>query len=444
MLYAYILTRHSIGAVEVQKVSMDNSTTQEERQFEGQITGRQELWGARVFLLEASGGLQTLREQMTREIGPEFASDILYRTGFASAERFMASVVGTHDIVGTEEASEVRTTLTAAFALLTEAGYGIIRWDEARGRAGEIAVTVQGSVEGEALRELSGRAGTACDILRGLLRGIVQSLPPTMGFPTGLLECVEIQCIANDDPECRFVVATQEHLTRHGYRVGESVSSSVRETLLRLNRQLEDVLEAAQRDTLTGLYNRAHFESVLRNKIEYANRRTDTLAVAMIDMDGFKQVNDTQGHGMGDIALRQVGHLLASQARDTDTVARYGGDEFALLMPGTSVEAALAVADRIRRQLEELQEGMELPVSLSIGIAACPEDATSMAELIDLADTAMYLAKESGGNRVKHYVAADDSRGTTQKRLRKPRTRPVASVQALPEKSSRVPLDFPD
>ncbi len=190
-----------------------------------------------------------------------------------------------------------------------------------------------------------------------------------------------------------------------------------------LNRQLEDVLEAAKRDSLTGLYNRAHFESVLRNKIEYANRRTDTLAVAMIDVDGFKQVNDTQGHGMGDLALRQVGHLLAAQARDTDVVARYGGDEFAWLMPGTSVEAALAVADRIRRRVQETQTQMDLPISLSIGIAACPEDATSMAELIDLADAAMYLSKDSGGNQVKRYQAEEDHRSASQKRVRKPRPR---------------------
>ena len=442
LIYSLGIKQKKVGCA--REVNMNITTKQQKSFHEVQITGRRELWGARVFLLEASGGFQALREQMTREIGPEFASDILYRTGFASAERFMASVVGSDEVIGSEEANEVRTTLTAAFALLTEAGYGVVRWDESRGRPGEIAVSVQNSVEGEALREQIGRSGSVCDILRGLLRGIVQNLPPTIGFPSGLLECVEIQCVANEDAECRFVVATHEHLTRHGYGVGESTGSSVRETLLRLNRQLEDVLEAAQRDTLTGLYNRAHFESVLRTKIEYANRRTDTLAVAMIDMDGFKQVNDTQGHGMGDIALRQVGHLLASQARDTDIVARYGGDEFAWLMPGTSVEAAMAVADRIRRQLEELQMGMELPISLSIGIAACPEDASSMADLIDLADAAMYLAKESGGNRVNRYTASEDSRGSTHKRLRKPRTRSTTPAQAAPEKSSYLPMDFPD
>ena len=126
---------------------MNISTNQQKHFHEGPVTGRRELWGTRTFLLEASGGFQTLREQMTREIGPEFTSDILYRTGFASAERFMASVVGSDDVIGSEEASEVRTTLTAAFALLTEAGYGVVRWDESRGRPGEIAVTVRNSVE---------------------------------------------------------------------------------------------------------------------------------------------------------------------------------------------------------------------------------------------------------------------------------------------------------
>jgi len=120
------------------EVNMNTTTKQQKSFHEVQITGRRELWGARVFLLEASGGFQALREQMTREIGPEFASDILYRTGFASAERFMASVVGSDEVIGSEEANEVRTTLTAAFALLTEAGYGVVRWDESRGRPGEI------------------------------------------------------------------------------------------------------------------------------------------------------------------------------------------------------------------------------------------------------------------------------------------------------------------
>ena len=126
---------------------------------------------------------------------------------------------------------------------------------------------------------------------------------------------------------------------------------------------------------------------------------------------------------MGDLALRQVGHLLAGQARDTDLVARYGGDEFAWLMPATSMETALMVADRIRQRVMETRQEMDLPISLSIGIAACPEDADSMTDLIDRADAAMYLAKSAGGNQVRRYVATEDYRSATQKRVRKPRPR---------------------
>ena len=273
-----------------------------------------------------------------------------------------------------------------------------------------------------------------------------KALPATEGYPSGDVECVEIRCLANDDPECRFILAAPTHLAQHGYRIADTGYSSVRETLLRLNRQLEDVLEATKRDPLTGLYNRAHFESALRQRIEYANRRTDTLAVAMIDIDGFKEVNDTQGHGLGDLALRQVGRLLAGQARDTDVVARYGGDEFAWLMPGTSVEAALAVADRIRRLAQGLREEMGLPISLSLGIAACPQDAVSMTDLIDFADAAMYVAKDAGGNQVRRYIAAEDHRSASQKRVRKPRPRVPAPrpAKSPPPQGENLPLDLPD
>ena len=362
---------------------------------------------------------------MIKEIGPEFTADIFYRSGFAAAEKIMVHV-------NTQaEAESAFHRLDFALELLTQAGYGKIWIEEERTLPGEITIHVENSLEGDVNREAPGRTGYLCDYMRGLLQGVVQALPKTEGYPEGQVDCVEIRCLANGDTQCRFIVASPAHLARHGYRVGDSGHNSVRETLLRLNRQLEDVLEAAKRDTLTGLYNRAHFESALRHRIEFASRRTDTLAVAMIDMDGFKEVNDTQGHGMGDLALRQVGHLLAGQARETDLVARYGGDEFAWLMPATSMETALMVADRIRQRVMETRDEMGLPISLSIGIAACPEDADSMTDLIDRADAAMYLAKGAGGNQVRRYVATEDHRSATQKRVRKPRPR---SGSVLPTK----------
>ena len=397
--------------------SMTSTNFEARAEFQEPEPGRLETWGTRTFVQDVLGGFHALWEQMTREIGPEFTADIFYRAGVSAADRLMAFVASQN---GTREGAVL---LDAALAQLTAAGYGSLRVESEQKRPGEVIIRNDNSLESEMLADREGPAGYACNYVRGLLRGLLQNLPATEGFPDDDVECVEIHCVANDDEVCRFVLASPEHLAKHGYRVWDGGHSSVRETLLRLNRQLEDVLEATKRDTLTGLYNRAHFESTLRRKIEHANRRTDTLAVALVDLDGFKEVNDGQGHANGDLALRQVARLLLAQARDTDVVARYGGDEFAWLMPGTSVEAAMLVADRIRRLVKEANADSELPITLSIGIAACPEDASSMAELMDLADTAMYNAKGSGGNQVKRYLAEADYRTASQKRVRKPRPR---------------------
>ncbi len=391
------------------------------------------VWGARAFVMDLGSGFYALREQMTREIGQEFTADIFYRAGFSGASALMAS------LFRAGPSGDGLETLEAALAGLADAGFGTVQLDPRRDRPGEIRLRAENTPEGTLMRGRAGRAGGACDYLRGLLRGIVEALPPGGPYPSGELDCVETSCVASDDSFCRFLVATPDYLAQHGYRPGDLSHSSVRETLLRLNRQLEDVLEAAKRDALTGLFNRAHFESVLRSRIETAKRRTDTLVVAMIDLDGFKKVNDGLGHAMGDLALRQVGHLLGAQARDTDLVARYGGDEFAWLMPGTSVEAAVAVADRIRRMVIELSRDLNLPISLSVGIASCPEDAAGMTELIDFADSAMYQAKGAGGNRVRRYAASDGVRPLA------PRPRPAAASAPDPEPPEELPqLDLGD
>ncbi len=396
-------------------------------------------WGTRGFLFDLDSSLFVLRERIAREIGQEFMADILYQAGFAGAAA-LAEFVARETPAG-----DGFERLEAALNHLSAAGYALLRLDSARGRTGEVWIRAENSAEAASVRERAGRSGYACDYLRGLLRGLVEGLPPSEDFPAGTLECVETSCVANDDPDCRFLVATTAHLAQHGYRQGDLSQTSVRETLLRLNRQLEDVLEAAKRDALTGLFNRAHFEFVLRHKIEHAKRRTDTLAVAMIDLDGFKEVNDGMGHAMGDLALRQVGHLLAAQARDTDIVARYGGDEFAWLMPGTTVEAAIAVADRIRRLVQEMRLETGLPISLSVGIASCPEDAAGMTDLIDFADIAMYQAKGAGGNQVRRYVAADHGRGISKQRTPKPRPRPTAGFLGQSEAEDDLPrLDLGD
>lgn len=359
---------------------------------------------SRVFLFEAGDGWQALRDELIREVGLEAQRQIFARAGFAATERFIQFCLQ-RDILESS-ADGVQTALN----LLTAGGYGQCLLEECRLDDGWAVVVVRNSVEGESVHQSRPESGPACDYLRGLLRGIIHHLRRADDSDASEVECVETACLASGEGECRFAVGPPAHLLARGYRIGAGSGNSVRETLLRLNRQMEDVLEASQKDALTGIYNRAYFESALRNRIEFANRRTDTLAVALIDLDRFKSVNDTRGHGMGDLVLRRVAHLLASQARDTDVVARYGGDEFALLMPGTSVAAALAVADRIRALVSEspqLAAGEigPVPLTLSIGIAACPDDATRLPVLIELADAAMYRAKEEGGNRVIRHAA---------------------------------------
>ncbi len=397
-------------------------------------TGTAEIWGRRAFMMDLSGGLSMLREQMVREMGQEFTADIFYRAGFASASALIAAVILENPD------GDSRQRLDAALQKLTGSGYGVLHLDTRQEHPGELRIRAEDSAEGTLMRGRAGRTGGACDYLRGLLRGVAEAFSP----PGGELDCVETSCLANDDPDCRFLLAAPDYLAQHGYRQGDLSHSSVRETLLRLNRQLEDVLEAAKRDTLTGLFNRAHFESVLRNRIEQSKRRTDTLSVAMIDLDGFKEVNDGLGHAMGDLALRQVGRLLGGQARDTDIAARYGGDEFAWLMPGTSVEAAVAVADRIRRLVRDMSRDLNLPISLSIGIASCPDDAVSMTELLDFADTAMYQAKGAGGNQVRRYAASEDNRGAAPP-SRPARPRLSSGTPDQPEPSEDLPqLDLGD
>jgi diguanylate cyclase (GGDEF)-like protein len=157
-------------------------------------------------------------------------------------------------------------------------------------------------------------------------------------------------------------------------------------------------------DPLTGCMNRRSLETKLRADLRQARRRSSTVAVAAIDLDHFKQINDSRGHLVGDIVLQQLAGIFKATARDTDAVARFGGDEFVIVLPDTGWQGALTFAERLRRHVDDFTfgpSGAPLSVTISVGVAlARGSDPISSDALLRDADAALYKAKTAGRNRV--------------------------------------------
>ncbi|GIW76773.1 MAG: diguanylate cyclase response regulator [Phycisphaerae bacterium] len=174
------------------------------------------------------------------------------------------------------------------------------------------------------------------------------------------------------------------------------------------NQQLEDSLkrmeQMAATDPLTGLYNRRHYSKVLEQLFAESQRYGHDLSAVMIDLDGYKQLNDTFGHAFGDQLLVLGSKIIQSNLRRGDVAARYGGDEFVLLLPHASAAEAERVVERIRQEFKTVTAQMlkrPLGVSMSIGIASLSTCRSASAdELMASADTALYKAKEAGRDRV--------------------------------------------
>lgn len=157
-------------------------------------------------------------------------------------------------------------------------------------------------------------------------------------------------------------------------------------------------------DPLTGCLNRRSLEAKLRADLRQARRRGSTLAVAAIDLDHFKGINDAKGHPVGDVVLSQVAGIMKQTARDTDCVARVGGDEFVIVLPDTGWQGALTFAERLRRRVDDFSfgpPGAGLSLTVSIGVAlGRGSDPITADMLLNEADTALYKAKTAGRNRV--------------------------------------------
>lgn len=169
--------------------------------------------------------------------------------------------------------------------------------------------------------------------------------------------------------------------------------------------RLRATQQIADQDALTGTFTKRYVQQRLAEQMAHADAGTRTISLLLLDIDHFKNYNDTRGHVDGDAALRQVGQVLNGSIREDDTAARYGGDEFLVLLPGAGKERAHAVAEHLRRTVE----GLGLDLTLSAGVATFPEDARSGVSLVRAADQALYEAKAEGRNRV---VAARQERAT--------------------------------
>jgi diguanylate cyclase (GGDEF)-like protein len=200
-----------------------------------------------------------------------------------------------------------------------------------------------------------------------------------------------------------------------------STTSIVLRQMLALDRMNKRLSELSNLDELTGLFNRRHLISELRRQIDRVARGAGC-GLMMLDLDGFKRVNDQMGHDAGDVLLMDIAHALMAETRTVDLVARYGGDEFVVVLPDLSPEGALPVAERIVTAVSRVgrERWADCPVTASIGLTvATAED--DVATLLRRADAQAYAAKRAGGDRVSMSMrvpAAPSGVVTTQERRR--------------------------
>jgi diguanylate cyclase (GGDEF)-like protein len=192
-----------------------------------------------------------------------------------------------------------------------------------------------------------------------------------------------------------------------GPRVRESVTQAA--PVLANLRNLAIAEIRAATDALTGLPNNRAVQDTLRRMVAHAGRAVSPLSAALLDLDHFKRINDTLGHGRGDEVLAAVAATLRSSLRDSDFVGRYGGEEFLLLLPDTGKREARLVAEKVRVAVAATAvHNLDLEVSASLGVATMPDDCGDADTLLRAADRALYAAKGGGRNRVELFRSADD------------------------------------
>jgi diguanylate cyclase (GGDEF)-like protein len=225
----------------------------------------------------------------------------------------------------------------------------------------------------------------------------------------------------SEDLGIRFVLLDEQDEKRYFSAQIDAITATRKRKLLGWIVLIQDITnsihmmqkleQAAYTDALTGLYNRRHFMELAMMQFERAKRENTNCHVMMLDLDFFKNVNDTYGHLAGDAVLRNVSVCIKESVRSYDLVARYGGEEFVVMISDSDEETAMRLAERIRAYVENnpcRYEEHSLPITFSIGVASCAE-ADSFETLLRYADDALYIAKRNGKNRVVSYRNPKDT-----------------------------------
>jgi diguanylate cyclase (GGDEF)-like protein/PAS domain S-box-containing protein len=233
--------------------------------------------------------------------------------------------------------------------------------------------------------------------LYGLLEGEAEDLP---------VRSIIIAPLILDDQALGALIlsaSSRSAFTQDDLRLLESfaatISAAINNSLLHSRMQ-----RLAITDSVTNLYNRRGFYELARREIERARRFGHSLSVIMMDLDQLKSVNDTYGHAVGDQVLRTLADRLSQHVREFDILCRYGGDEFALLLPETDLFMAASVAERLRVSIADepmKTEGGLVPVTISLGVTKATPNTTNLEELLKSADRALYAAKQGGRNRLE-------------------------------------------
>jgi diguanylate cyclase (GGDEF)-like protein len=270
-------------------------------------------------------------------------------------------------------------------------------------------------LEGGRVPANTGLWGQALAAGKTVIEDDVHSVPEYVGFyaETGSRMCIPLVSFGQT-----LGALVLDNAESQAFRAGDVQSlesvADICATAIQNAHYVERVRQLAYIDGLTGIFNRRFFELRISEEIERSRRFDSGMAVIMLDIDHFKRLNDEFGHLLGDEVLRQVSSIFNQQLRKIDIVCRYGGEEFAILLPQTNLEHSMSVAEKLRRLVETWQfPGVPRPVTISAGAATYPEHGATRDELVKAADAGLYAAKQAGRNRVFLAPVAGKSSAAT-------------------------------